>query len=227
MSSLGLKVPEIETMKEDFFQSAKYDYESISVLREHKIKSLEDILKKNVDRKYKISFFKGIQFALETLIMLLLMISIAVKGNVYSLIYIIFIFKFVMTKSKTQLLVRINAYMSILFFVQYLLYVLNLTSLTTPNSYPPGFINYPRHEGSNDDSIQFAIPWFFHYEAFHDLKVAYLLGIGVDKDQVTNLIIDFVNLFVVSMYILTFRNPILVKRMTKVFWQFPSPENNE
>jgi hypothetical protein len=39
--------------------------------------------------------------------------------------------------------------------------------------------------------------------------------------------IDTVNLFIVSMYILTFRNPVLVKRMTKVFWQFPSPENAE
>jgi len=52
-----------------------------------------------------------------------------------------------------------------------------------------------------------------------------MLGIGVDKDQVSNLLLDFVNLFCVSMYILTFRNPILVKRMTKVFWQFPSPED--
>jgi hypothetical protein len=54
---------------------------------------------------------------LEALIMLLLMISIALKSNIYSLAYIIFIFKFVVTKSKTQLLVRVNAYMAIFFFI--------------------------------------------------------------------------------------------------------------
>ena len=30
--------------------------------------------------------------------------------------------------------------------------------------------------------------------------------------------LDFINLFVVTMYVLNYRNPILVKSMTKVFW---------
>lgn len=30
--------------------------------------------------------------------------------------------------------------------------------------------------------------------------------------------LDFINLFVVTMYVLHYRNPILVKSMTKVFW---------
>jgi len=88
--------------------------------------------------------------------------------------------------------------MAILFFIQYLLYVLNLTSHTSPQDYPPGFKNYPRHINDDGDinTIPFAIPWFFHYPAFRDLRVAYLLGIGVDKDQVTNLMLDVVNLFI-------------------------------
>jgi hypothetical protein len=101
----------------DFFRSGNYDYESISVLREHKIQCLEKILKSNVNRKYKISFFKGMQLMLEAMIMFLLMASMAVKANVYSLIYLMFIFKFVVTKNKTQLLIRINVYMCILFFI--------------------------------------------------------------------------------------------------------------
>ena len=36
-----------------------YDYENIPVLKQHKIESLESIIRNNVDRKYKISFFKG------------------------------------------------------------------------------------------------------------------------------------------------------------------------
>jgi hypothetical protein len=38
--------------------------------------------------------------------------------------------------------------------------------------------------------------------------------------------VDFLTLYVTSMYILTFRNPILRKTMTKVFWQFPTPDDN-
>jgi len=41
------------------------------------------------------------QFLCEAIIMLLLMVSITVKANIYSLIYLIFIYKFVVTKSKT------------------------------------------------------------------------------------------------------------------------------
>lgn len=160
--------------------------------------------------------------------MLLLMISIAVKANIYALIYLVFIYKFVVTKSKTQLLVRINVYMSILFFIQYFLYTLNLSASTSPTAYPPGFANYPRNDDDKTNyTIKFGLPWFFHYPAFRDLRISYLLGLGVDKDQVENLMVDFVNLFCVTMYIMTFRNPILVKRMVKVFWLFPSPENGE
>jgi len=38
-------------------------------------------------------------------------------------------------------------------------------------------------------------------------------------------LIDFVNLYCISMYILTFRNPILRKSMKKVFWQFPTSQD--
>jgi hypothetical protein len=37
-----------------------------------------------------------------------------------------------------------------------------------------------------------------------------------------NIILDFCNLYAVSMYILHYRNPILVKSMEKLFWRFPS-----
>jgi hypothetical protein len=35
--------------------------------------------------------------------------------------------------------------------------------------------------------------------------------------------LDFFNLFVVSMYILQFRSSIFDKDMEKVFWKFPLP----
>ena len=237
---LDLRSPEIkfgaateEKLKEthdkgyDFFSSNEYDYEEVPVLRDHKVQCLEEIIKGNVNRKYKISFAKGIQMLLESLIMLLLMVSIAVKGNIYALIYLVFIFKFVVTRSKTKLLVRINIYMSVMFFVQYLLYTLNLTASTSPAPFPPGLVNYPRNADPKDGSVKYALPWFLQYSSFKDLRIAYLLGLGVDRDQLKDLMIDFVNMFIVTMYILTFRNPILQKTMVKVFWQFPTPANLE
>ena len=52
--------------------------------------------------------------------------------------------------------------------------------------------------------------------------MAYLVGIGVEKIQVNNLLLDFLNLYLVSMYILHYRNPLLVKTVEKIFWSFPS-----
>ena len=41
-------------------QAAGQEYEDVKILRDFKIKSLGIILKAGIDRKYKISFFKGV-----------------------------------------------------------------------------------------------------------------------------------------------------------------------
>ena len=135
-----------------------------------------------MDRKYGISFLKGMQIFFECLMILLLMVSLIMKANLFSLVYLIFIFRFAFTSSKTQLLVRLNTYMSVSLLLQYLLYTLNLNSNTSPAPFPPGFEGYPAHKSTTDYSIQYAIPVFFHYYTFHDLRICYLLGIGVDKN---------------------------------------------
>mmetsp|Transcript_21579 Transcript_21579/g.33233 ORF Transcript_21579/g.33233 Transcript_21579/m.33233 type:complete len:262 (-) Transcript_21579:5310-6095(-) len=221
-----------ETKQDDqtkkILESDNYDYESIPILRDYKIGFLRKILKEAVDRKYKISLIKGMQMFFECIMIFLLMISLVMKANLYSIVYLIFIIRFATTTSKTQLLIRLNTYMSIALALQYFLYLLNLTAHTSPAPFPPGFTGYPAHKDDpTDKSIQFKIPLFFHHNFFQDLRICYLIGIGVDKDQVESLIIDFVNIYMVSMYILTFRNPVLRKSMQKVFWQFPSTDNME
>lgn len=57
---------------------------------------------------------------------------------------------------------------------------------------------------------------------FKDLRLTYLMGIAYEKSHLLILLLDFFNLYMVSMYILHYRNPILVKSMRKVFWRFPS-----
>lgn len=76
------------------FDDANIDYESVPVLRDHKIKSLRHILQEAVDRKYKISFHKGVQIVIEQLILLILMINMILKANIFSIFYLLFVFRY-------------------------------------------------------------------------------------------------------------------------------------
>ena len=119
-----------KTIKED---DDKYiDYESIPILKKYKINCLESILKDQINRKYKISFYKGIQMVLETMVLFVLMLSICMKANIFSIVYLIFIIRYITSKAKTQLLVHIVVYITICFLMQYFLFLLNLTSEISP-----------------------------------------------------------------------------------------------
>ena len=76
---------------------------------------------------------------------------------------------------------------------------------------------------------RYDVPSFFHWPTFrqYDLGLAYLIGVGIDRDQLMSMILDFIIIYITSMYILVFRNPVLMKRMQKVFWQFPTLDNIE
>ena len=70
-------------------------------MREYKINFLKELISEAVDRKYKISFHKGMQFAFEALIVFVLMISIVLKSNILSVIYLLFVFKYIQIRQKT------------------------------------------------------------------------------------------------------------------------------
>ena len=72
----------------------------------------------------------------EAFIILLLMVSIIIKANLISFIFLIFIFKFSLSRSKTDLIVRANTYTSILFIATYIVYLVNLTTQTSPQKFP-------------------------------------------------------------------------------------------
>lgn len=152
------------------------------------------------------------------------MVSIVLKANIFSIIYLIFILRYVTSRAKTHLLVRMAMYVSVCLACQYFLFMLNLTDHTSPAPFPAQLAGYPSHKGARTDlSIKYAIPVFFQHQVFRDLKLGYLIGIGIERGQVQNLILDFINLYLVSMYVYHYRNPILVKSMQKVFWVFPTP----
>ena len=57
--------------------------------------------------------------------------------------------------------------------------------------------------------------------------MGYFAGIGIAKSQLQSLFLDFVNLYLVSMYVLNFRNPLLNVQMRKCFWQFPNVNDSK
>jgi hypothetical protein len=112
-------------------------------------------------------------------------------------------------------------FISFAFSAQYIMYVMNLTKHTSPMNYPEQFKDYPA-PASQDINDLYIFPFFFRFNVFHDLRMTYLVGIGFERSQIINILLDFFNLYAVSMYILHYRNPILVKSMQKIFWRFPS-----
>lgn len=109
-------------------QDKDVDYETVPVLKQHKINALLAILKEAVDRKYKISWYKGMQLFMESMIIFLLTISLVAKANIWSVVYLLFIFRFSCTRNKTNLMVRQCSYLCISLFLQYLLFFLNMTA---------------------------------------------------------------------------------------------------
>jgi hypothetical protein len=109
---------EIDDVSREMLTNKDFDdYEDVPLYAKYKIGLLQQNIRENVDFKYKISLYKGLQLFFESAVQFLLMFSIVMKANVYSLIYLIFIFRFIKCRTRTELLVKINAYMSMIFIV--------------------------------------------------------------------------------------------------------------
>jgi hypothetical protein len=68
-----------------------------------------------VDFKYKVSYFKGVQLVFETIVLLILMSSIVLKSNLISIVYLCFIVKYLVSASKTKLIIHMVYFISIAF----------------------------------------------------------------------------------------------------------------
>jgi hypothetical protein len=65
-----------------------------------------------------------------------MMISVVLKSNIFSLVYLIFIYKFLISQSRASLLVRMVIYISITLILQYVLFMINLNAHISPAPYP-------------------------------------------------------------------------------------------
>lgn len=88
--------------------------------------------------------------------------------------------------------------------------------------------NYPHGYLDAKNRPKYIVPFFFNFPAFRDnLLLSFMLGVGIDRQQVWSLTLDFLNVFLMTQYIFIFRNPILAKALKKVFWQFPSKDDKK
>ena len=151
------------------------------------------------------------------------MFALVMKANVFSIAYLCFIINYLtVTRNRMRTLMKMNTYVCFSLGLQYILVVLNLTSLTSPTKFPEAFIDYPKRNLDANKLPTMPIPMFFRFEKFrNDLSIGYLVGIGIDHQQTDNLVFDFIIMIMCSMYILIYSNPILSTNMKKVFWQFP------
>lgn len=149
----------------------------------------------------------------ESLMLLLILVSILLKANAWSFVYMLFVLYAAISRDKTQVLLKANLYISFFLIIQYLLFLSNLTASTSPAPFPQGFYAYPKN---NDDpsnmETRFIVPVFFQYDFFrNNLRLCYALGIGIDSHQIRNILVDFLINYLISMYILNSKNPILQK----------------
>jgi hypothetical protein len=207
---------ELDAEGVDDFSKSNQDLESVETFREIKLQQLGQILRENVDRKYAISISKGCKLIVESIILAILMISVVLKANIYSFAYLLLAIRYMTCKYKEAILVRIVQYMSGLFLIQYLLYWLNLSSLTSLQKFPE-YLNGTDYADSlafdyiHDNYLQCTV---------EDSSICIMLGLGLQRSQLTNLIYDFVSLYIASMYIYYFGNPLFTVK--KIFWSFPS-----
>jgi hypothetical protein len=201
----------------------------VPLFREHKIIQLEELLSRAIATKYKISLFKGMQMVAQSLIMLILACSMMVRGDVFALVYLVFVIRMMTANHdmQMQVMVRLVFYCSFTILFTYFVTVLNLTSSFSPVPMPDGLENYPL-EDSNTDGLnlleetgKYVIPVFFKMDAFKELRVCYLLGVGVERSQMLNIYFDFMILYCTAMYLVTYGNPLLQHSLEKVFWSFP------
>jgi len=107
---------------------AGFDYEAHAALKDHKIKLLKSTLEQAIERKYRISFAKGFQLVYEQLILLICMMSMLLKANIFSIIYLLFVIRYLKTDNKIQILCRLVRIICMSFIAQYILYLINLTA---------------------------------------------------------------------------------------------------
>lgn len=117
----------------------------------------------------------------EAFILCLLMISLMLKANFVSMIFLVFIWRFAFSRWKSEVLVRANTYFCILFMLMYFIYLTNLTAKSQIQEFPQGLKNYPVTNKTDDSES-------FHRIGYEWTKVGFLPNnlTPEDLDKITS-----------------------------------------
>ena len=96
------------------------------------------------------------------------MLSLVLKCNLFSLIYLLFIVRYSTVDSKTDFLTRLNFYMAFCLLINYSLILMNLSPKISPRPYPSPFSQFPKDWiNKKNEPINFT-PFFFNYSYIRD-----------------------------------------------------------
>jgi len=91
---------------------------------------------KIVNRRYSYEMWGGLRLLFEQMSLMLLLFNVIIKCNIVSLIYLILVTNYLLRRSKEKAM-RVMVYtIGAIFILQYWLYLMNLTSQSSPTPFP-------------------------------------------------------------------------------------------
>jgi len=100
----------------------------------------------------------------ENFIMMLMMISLVLKCNLFSLAYLLLVLRYSSVDSKTDYLIRMIYYLAICLLTNYFLILLNLNPKISPRPFPSPFKEFPADWIGDDDKPKNLTPFFFNFQ---------------------------------------------------------------
>lgn len=107
----------------------------------------------------------------------------------------------------------------ICFLAQYSFALINLNPLNSPRTYPENL--NPNVEGSEYPIGYFIFPLYYKFDILrNNIEWTYFFSMSLEWKTLLTLFLDFINLWIVTMYFYFFRNPILRRTVKKIiFWK--------
>jgi hypothetical protein len=135
------------------------------------------------------------------------MLNVVIKCNIASIVYLILVTNYLLREKKQVAMRNMVYWCGLLFFLQYWVYLLNLTSESSPTPFPHH--PYPDINDIEYPYGKYFIPVMYKFEFGRNMKNAYWYSFGVELWTVQTLWIDFISLAFVASYLYHYRNPVL------------------
>ena len=146
------------------------------------------------------------KIVLEQLSLLLLLISCAIKNNIFSIIYLVILLIFLKIKNKTTGMLIMSYTFAFTLAIQYLMLLTNLTSQNNPYGFPKEWNPYPSEEYPQG---YFIIPWYLKVPFLANYPtINHFLGLDPEHSNINDIWYDFANMVLLTVYFFNFGNPI-------------------